>query len=425
MNTRLGKFSFPSQTSLIIRSALVGFLFIFILSSCSKTQHTRTTHKNGEWIGTWDAPQQLVEPRNMPPEPGLSHNTIRQLVHVSLGGDSLRLHFSNKFGTTPVTLKAVHIAVPVAADSSAILPATDKALTFDGKPGITIPPDSAVISDPFHFALKPLSNVAITIYYGKTTPNLTGHPGSRSTSYLVTGNKVSQTSFSDAVKTNHWYTIAGIDVVAPDSAASVVVLGNSITDGHASGTNKNARWTDDLARRLQANPATKEVSVLNEGLGGNCVLHDGCLGPPAVRRFKRDVIDHPKVKWLIVLEGINDIGTSHGPKNAAIIADRLIDAYKWMINTAHAHHIKVYGATMTPFAGSFYDKPGHIAAWKKVNKWIRNSGRFDAVIDFDKAMRDPKHPLHLIPKGDSGGHLHPDSLGYAMMAKSINLKLFQ
>lgn len=404
--------------------AMAILYFAFVLSACTNPGKQKEAHQAGTWIGSWDPSQQLVEPRNMPPQPGLSHNTLRQIAYVTLGGDSLRVRFSNQFGTTAISLQEVHLAIPVSPDSGAIIPTTDKTLTFNGNRGVTIPPKSAVTSDPFHFALKPLSNVAITIHYGDISPNLTGHPGSRSTSYLVKGNKVTAENLPAAAHINHWYTIDRIDVVASDSASSVVVLGNSITDGHASGTNKNGRWTDDLARRLQKDPETREISVLNEGIGGNCILH-GCLGPTALSRFKRDVINKPRVKWLIILEGINDIGGARGKQNSAIVADRIIDAYKWMIDVAHDHNIKVYGGTMTPFGGSFYDRPGHTAAWKKVNGWIRNSGRFDAVIDFDAAMRDPDHPLQLIPKGDSGDHLHPGPLGYRMMANAIDLSLFK
>jgi lysophospholipase L1-like esterase len=411
-----------SRRSLAALSALIVLCLTLAFISCSNAKPTGKSSKTGQWIGTWGASQQLVEPRNMPPEPGLSGNTLRQVVHVSLGGNTLRLRLSNKFGTTPLTLDAVHVAAT--ADSSAIVPGTDKALTFNGRQEVTIQPGAEVMSDPFPFALKPLSSVTITIHYGHISPNVTGHPGSRATSYLVTGNHVSATNITGAKEMDHWYSIEEIEVMAPETAATVVALGNSITDGHASGTNKNGRWTDDLARRLQSNPATKEISVLNEGIGGNCILH-GCLGPTALSRFDRDVINQPKVKWLIILEGINDIGGAHGVKASEIVADRLIDSYKWMIKVAHAHGIKVYGATMTPFAGSFYDRPGHIAAWKKVNNWIRTSGQFDAVIDFDAAMRDPAHPLHLLPKGDSGDHLHPNPLGYRMMAKAINLSLFR
>lgn len=422
-NYYVNKFTSAVRCSSATLPTFIGLFLVLVFFSWSEARPTGKKHQAGEWIGTWAAPIQLVEPRNMPPKPGLSNNTLRQVVHVSLGGNRLRVQFSNKFGTTPLTLQTAHIAVALQADSSAIVPGTDKTLTFNGKREVTIQPGKAIMSDPISFALKPLSNVTITIRYGHISPNVTGHPGSRSTSYLVKGDEVSATSLPHAVRTNHWYTIEGIEVMAPKSAASIVVLGNSITDGHASGTNKNARWPDDLARRLQANPGTSDISVLNQGIGGNCILH-GCLGPTALSRFYRDVINQPKVKWLIILEGINDIGGSRGPENANIVAERLIDSYKWMINVAHAHGIKVYGATMTPFAGSFYDRPGHIPAWKKVNKWIRDSGRFDAVIDFDVATRDPAHPLHLLPKYDSGDHLHPGPLGYRIMAKAINLKLF-
>jgi len=416
------RFTPPARRPFVIMPVLVGLLIVLTLSSCDNAVHTTLSSQGREWVGTWGTSQQLVEPRNMPPEPGLSHNTLRQIVHVSIGGDTLRVRLSNKFGTTPLTLQAVHIAIP--ADSNAIVPGTDKALSFDGKLEVTIQPGKAMMSDPFQFALKPLSDVAITIHYGDISPNVTGHPGSRATSYLVAGNKVSSGNLPGAVRTDHWYTIEGIQVVASENVASIVVLGNSITDGHASGTNKNGRWTDDLARRLQANTDTKDVAVLNQGIGGNCILH-GCLGPTALSRFDRDVIKQHNVKWLIILEGINDIGGAQGVKASDIVADRLIDSYKWMIKTAHDHGITVYGATMTPFGGSFYDKPGHKEAWKKVNDWIRNSGQFDAVIDFDAAMRDPSNPMQLIPKGDSGDHLHPGPLGYRMMAEAINLSLFK
>ncbi len=423
-NNYTHRFTSYTRRSFTALPTIAGLLLVLVFFSLSEARPTKKGHQNGNWIGTWAAPIQLVEPRNMAPEPGLSDNTLRQVVHVSIGGNRLRVEFSNTFGTAPLTLKTAHIADALQADSSAIVPGTDKTLTFNGKQEITIQPGKSVMSDPISFDLKPLSNVTITIHYGHVSPMVTGHPGSRSTSYLVKGNEVNRTSLPGAVKTDHWYTIEGIQVMAPKSASSIVVLGNSITDGHASGTNKNARWPDDLARRLQANSGTKDISVLNQGIGGNCILH-GCLGPTALSRFYRDVINQPKVKWLIILEGINDIGGSRGPQNANIVAERLIDSYKWMIKTAHEHGIKVYGATMTPFAGSFYDRPGHIPAWSKVNKWIRNSGRFDAVIDFDAAVRDPANPMHLLPKYDSGDHLHPGPLGYRVMADAINLKLFK
>jgi len=409
-----------SQYSLTGLPVLIGLFLIFTFTSFGQTDTVYSI--NNEWVGTWSTAPQLVEPRNNPPSPGLSHNSLRQIVHVSLGGDSLRVRFSNEFSSNSVTMNAVNIAV--SEDSSAIDPGTDQTLQFSGKPEVTIEPGSAIISDPFRFKLKPLSNVTITIYFGDTSPDVTGHPGSRTTSYILLGDKVAATDFHDAVKAEHWYIIRGIDVLAPKTAAAVAVLGNSITDGRGSGTNEQNRWPDELAHRLQENSDTKEIAVLNEGIGGNCVLRT-CLGPSAISRFERDVIHQSKVRWLIILEGINDIGQVHTAEAAKTIANDLIAAYESMIDSAHAKGILVYGATLLPFGGSFYDNPNSEAAWKTVNKWIRNSGRFDAVIDLDEALRDPANPLHLLPDADSGDHLHPSERGHRMMAEAVDLTLFK
>ncbi len=409
-----------SRYSLAGLLALTGLFLIFTYTSFC--QPNSVSNLNEEWVGTWSTAPQLVEPRNNPPTPGLSHNSLRQVVHVSLGGDSLRVRFSNEFSKSPVTMNAVNIAVT--EDSSVIVPNSDQTLKFDGKPEVTIKPGSAIISDPFRFKLKPLTNLTITIYFGNTSPDVTGHPGSRTTSYILPGDKASATEFNGAVKTDHWYIIRGIDVLAPKSAAAIAILGNSITDGRGSGTNKQNRWPDELARRLQENHDTKEVAVLNEGIGGNCVLR-ACLGPSALNRFERDVLHQSKIRWLIILEGINDIGQVHSAEAAASVATALIAAYEKMIESAHAKGILVYGATLLPFGGSFYDNPNSEEAEKKVNNWIRSSGRFDAVIDLDAALSDPSNPLHLLPDADSGDHLHPSEKGHRMMAEAVDLKLFK
>jgi lysophospholipase L1-like esterase len=319
-------------------------------------------------------------------------------------------------------MKAVHIAV--SADSSAIIAETDQELKFNGEPEVTMESGSAIISDPFKFTLEPRTNIAITIYFGDISPDVTGHPGSRTTSYLLPGNMVSKVDFAGAVQTDHWYIISGIDVIAGESAAAVVVLGNSITDGRGSGTNKQNRWPDELARRLQENPDTRLTAVLNQGIGGNCVLRD-CLGPSALSRFERDVLGAAKVRWLIILEGINDIGQIPNAESADKIADDLIAAYEQMIDSAHANGIRVYGATVLPFGGSFYDAPYRQSARDTVNEWIRSSGRFDSVIDLDAALRDPENPLNLLPAADTGDHLHPNETGHRMMAEAVDLTLFK
>ncbi|MDE3057419.1 MAG: prolyl oligopeptidase family serine peptidase [Bacteroidota bacterium] len=374
-----------------------------------------------KWIGTWSTAPQLVETGNNPPSPGLSNNTLRQIVHVSIGGDSLRMRFSNEFSTSPVTIHQVHIAI--SHGGGLIDTATDTPLYFNGSQEVTMQPDSAVMSDPFHFVLEPLSDVAITIYFGSTSATVTGHPGSRTTLYILTGNEISKADFSGAVTTEHWYAINTIEVQAPDATYAVAILGNSITDGRGSGTNKQDRWPDELARRLQNNPATQHVAVLNEGIGGNRVLGN-CLGPSALSRFKRDVLDQNGVRWLIILEGINDIGGAFGSQGSAAVAQNLIAAYEQMIDSAHVNSLLVYGATLLPFGGSFYDSQDHQNAKQTVNDWIRHSGRFDAVIDFDKALRNPADTLKLLPTYDSGDHLHPSETGHHAMAEAVDLTLF-
>jgi len=411
---------FPN--SLFVLTALAILLLTFMFVACDDSESKGISNPDEVWIGTWSTAPQLVEPNNMPPAPGLSHNTLRQIVRVSLGGDSLRLRFSNEFSESPVTMNAVYVALSVG--DGAIDTTTDKEVKFNGKPEVTIEPGATVASDPFHFELKPRSDLAITIYFGDTSPDITGHPGSRTTSYLLPGNEVSAVDFSGAARTDHWYIINGIDVMAVESAAAVVIVGNSITDGRGSGTNKQNRWPDELARRLQENADTRLVAVLNQGIGGNCVLRD-CLGPSALRRFDRDVIGATRVRWLIIFEGINDIGQTQGPDDADQVADDLIAAYEQMIDNVHAVGIRVFGATLLPFGGSFYDSPEHEAARTKVNEWIRSSGRFDAVIDLDAALCDPENPKRLLPEADTGDHLHPNETGHRMIAEAIDVSLFK
>ncbi|HEX7071806.1 MAG TPA: GDSL-type esterase/lipase family protein, partial [Rhodothermales bacterium] len=289
-----------------------------------------------EWVGTWGTSVQLTEPRNMPPEPGLDGNTLRQVVRVSIGGERLRVRFSNAFGDSAITIQSAHLAV--SKGEGAIDPGTDVPLTFLGQPGVTIQPGSSVSADPIDFSFEARNDLAITTWFGEVPHALTGHPGSRTTSYIVPGDAVTAAEMPDAVRTDHWYVITGIDT-ENDDAAAVVTLGNSITDGRGSGTNLQNRWPDELARRLHANSGTENVAVLNAGIGGNCVLRD-CLGPAAVARFQRDVLDQNGVRWLIVLEGVNDIGGSQ-PDSSAVVADRLIEAYGNMVEWAHARDVKV------------------------------------------------------------------------------------
>ncbi len=428
--TKSGKFIHPifknlrlSRRSFITTTALGLLLSLFILSGFTNPGSKTTLASAEKWVGTWSTAPQLVEPRNMPPAPGLSNNTLRQVVCVSIGGESLRMSFSNEFSKSPVTMKTVQIAV--SKGGSNIDESIVKTLKFNGNTEVTMEPGDAVTSDPVDFHLDPRMEVAITICFGETSPDVTGHPGSRTTSYLLAGNHTSpSTDYSDAAKTDHWYVINGIDVKAPESAAAVAILGNSITDGRGSGTNKQDRWPDELAKRLLENHRTKNIAVLNMGIGGNCVLRGG-LGPTALSRFDRDILRQEGVKWLIILEGVNDLGGTRSSEMADRVADGLIDAYGKMIDDAHAQGIKVYGATITQIKKSFYYTDYREEARKKVNVWIRSSGRFDAVIDFDKVMADPADPDALLPDAQSGDFLHPNELGYRMMGGAVDLKLFK
>ena len=375
------------------------------------------------WVGTWGTGLQAVEARNMPPAPGLSNNTLRQVVCVSIGGKRLRLKFSNQFGKSPVTMKAVQIAV--STGGSKIDQSTAKTLKFNGRQEIIMEPGADIVSDPIAFDLKPRMEVAITISYGETSAIMTGHPGSFTTSYLLAGqHATSNADFQDAVATQHWYTITGIDVEASKPAGTVVVFGDSITDGNGSGNNKQNRWPDILEMALLKNPATKQVGVLNMGIGGNCVLRAG-FGPSGLDRFDREVIQQSGVRWLVILEGINDLGSTRDSTSAAEVANNLIAAYDKMIIQAHAGGIKVYGATITPVKRSFYYTSYKDAARNAVNNWIRTSGHFDAVIDFDKAIRDPNDEASILPANQSGDYLHPSELGYQVMGGTVDLSLFK
>jgi lysophospholipase L1-like esterase len=369
------------------------------------------------WVGTWAAAPQRTEPANLPPAPGLADATLRQVVHVSLGGTRLRVRFSNAFGTKPLTILSAQVARP--AGKAAIRAQSRTPLAFAGRLSVTIPQGAPMISDPVDFDLAPLSDLAVTLRVKDPTDAVTGHPGARCTSYLQAGDAVADADLPRSFRTPHWYYLTGVDVdaAAPETAA-VAVLGDSITDGRGSPTDGNGRWTDHLARRLHEGSAKIRVGVLNQGLGGNRLLNDG-LGPSALARLDRDVLAQPGVRWLIVLEGINDLGTR------SATARDLLGAYEQIIRRAHALGIKVYGATILPCEGSFYFNVELEAARQQVNAWIRQAGHFDAVIDFDKAARDSQKPSRLSASVDGGDHLHPGPEGYKIMAAAVELGLLQ
>ena len=382
------------------------------------------------WVASWGSSQQVPEPQNELPPDDLRDATVRQIVHLSVGGSAVRVHLSNAFGTEALHFTSVHIARPLSPSSSAIDPASDHALMFAGQAAVTVPPGAEFFSDPVNYPAAPLSDLAVTFHLDVPPASETGHPGSRATSYYVHGDAVSAPTLPDAKHVDHWYQLSEIDVEGVPGAASAVALGDSITDGHGATTNGNDRWTDVFASRLQNSPATRNIGVSNQGIGGNHLLTDG-LGPNVLARFDRDVLAPAAVRWVIVFEGVNDLGgvARNGevpPAQHGEMVQRAIAAYEQIVLRAHAHGLRVYGATITPYAGSNYYHPGPLseADRQAVNQWIRGAGHFDAVIDFDAVVRDPEHPDRLLPAFDCGDHLHPSPAGYKAMGSAIPLELF-
>lgn len=379
------------------------------------------------WTGSWASAQQIPEPHNALPSEDLQDVTLRQIVRLSLGAPRLRVRVSNAFGTAPLKIGAASVALSAGAGSPR-LKAPARALTFGGKREVIIPAGAEYLSDPVDLAAPARADLAVTLHLPQAPERQTSHPGSRTTSYLLKGEHVAEADLPGAKAVDHWYQLSGVEADVRAGSGVIVTLGDSITDGRGSTTNGNDRWPDLLSARLQANARTRGVGVVNLGTGGNRLLNDG-LGPNALARFDRDVLGQAGVRWLFLLEGVNDIGTlkaQEGPEAHAELVQRMIGAYEQIIERARAHGLKVIGATLLPFQGSDYDKADPLREQDRqaVNRWIRTSGRFDAVVDFDQVTRDPAQPLRLKPEFDTGDHLHPSPAGYKAMAEAIPLSLF-
>jgi lysophospholipase L1-like esterase len=327
----------------------------------------------------------------------------------------------------PLRIGEVHVARAVAADGSAIAAGSDATFLFFGCPAVVVPPGADYVSDPLRYPSATFADLAITIHMDSVPIDQTGHPGSRATSYLAHGDEVTAAEIAYAKKIEHWYFISGIDVDAPEGATAMITLGDSITDGHGATTNGNDRWPDVLARRLHAEAGTQLVAVLNHGIGGNRILTDG-IGPNAMARFDHDVLAQRGARYLLVLEGINDLGMfrragDHTEAEHRELVAEIEGAYHQMIVRAHTHGIKVAGCTILPFGGNAFYHPGPAdeADREAINQWIRTSGEFDEVVDFDKATRDPANPDQMLVKLDSGDHLHPSPAGYEAMANAVPL----
>nr|MDT0660776.1 SGNH/GDSL hydrolase family protein [Micromonospora sp. DSM 115978] len=391
----------------------------------------------GRWLGTWTAMPQLTEPDNLPPPPylraGLAFpdTTLRQTVLATIGGRRIRIRFSNAFGVAGLPITGAAVALPAGgrAGVSGIEPGSSAPLTFAGRPGTVVPPGAQVVSDPLEFGLPARANLTVTVRLatGLDGDAVTGHPGSRTTSYLMSGDQVADPDPAGATPVDHWYLLSGVEVWAPPDAAAAVLLGDSLTDGRGSTTNGNDRWPDKLVQRLHCRPGTADVAVLNQAAGGNRVLADG-LGPSVLARLDRDALALGGVEWLVVFAGVNDIGTAAADDAAQrAVAAELICAYRQVVVRARARGIRVYAGTLAPFGGHDYDDPGGLREHSRstVNDWIRDGGRFDAVLDVDRAVRDPANPRTLFAGYDEGDHLHLNPAGYRAIADAVPAELFE
>lgn len=376
------------------------------------------------WVGSWGASPVF------PIGPELNNATVRQFVRLSAGGSRIRLRFSNETGTQPLVIGAARVARPGNAPGS-IDPASSKALTFGGAPSVTVPPGAPAVSDPVDLTVSALDTLAVSIFLSRWTGPSVVHPLAEQTAWLsISGDSTDAATLPEATTAIMRFLLSRVEVAA--DGGTVVTLGDSITDGYGSGADANRRWPDLLAERL-AKAGGPPVGVVNAGISGNRVLHDlpaAMFGPSALARFDRDVLSVPGLRWMVIMEGINDIGhsSSAGLAEQAVTAEDIVGGLRQVVARARGSGVKAYCATLTPFEGTvfagYYTEAGE-AKRQAVNDWIRTGGGCDAVIDFDAALRDPAHPARLKPEFDVGDHLHPNAAGYQAMAEAVDLGLFR
>jgi lysophospholipase L1-like esterase len=374
-----------------------------------------------QWVGTWAASPMQADGINLRL---FSSVTLREVVHISAGGAQIRLRFTNEFGLDPLTVADAHVAL--SAGGSSIQPGSDRAVTFGGATSVNIPPGAAIFSDPVALAVAPLSDVAVSFYLPPQIMRAEPyHAFADQDNYVADGHAPAAPDLPPPTTISSWYFFDGIDVAVAPGSRAVVTLGDSITDGAHSTHNANRRWPDVLAARLGQDPNLAHIAVLNEGIGGNRVLNE-VTGPSAISRLDRDVLAQSGARYVIVLESINDIGRLAHVQVPwdAITAPQLEMGLKQIADQAHEHGLKIFGATLTPYGGAGYYCDAGEQVREAVNDWIRTSGTFDGVIDFDKITRDPQNPKAFNPPYDSGDHLHPSDAGYKAMGEGIDLTLF-
>ncbi|KAL4995738.1 SGNH hydrolase-type esterase domain-containing protein [Aspergillus recurvatus] len=409
---------------------LVAAYALWTATAAGKPIHWQDGHRH--WLATWTAMPQEVESANLPPSPfggadagfQFQNATLRQTVRVSVGAERVRFQFSNHFGLTELPITAASVALPEGGNAGVggIDTSTIQSITFSGSESITIPPQKTVYSDPIDFDIPPLTNLAITIYSaeGQAKANITGHPGSRTTSWMETGNKVNAASIAEA-SVVHWYFISAVETWARKHNSGLVILGDSITDGRGSDDNENNRWPDALAERLQRSGLAR-IAVNNEAAGGNAILEGG-LGPPLLDRYHRDALGQKGVKYVMIFEGVNDIGVSAtDAETQNQLFDSLVDAYSRIIRDCKNAGLTTIGATITPFGGSQYADPSREATRLRINEWILERSPFDHTVDFSAFIGDGDQ---LRAEFDSGDHLHPNVAAYRELARRFDLGIFR
>jgi lysophospholipase L1-like esterase len=408
----------------------IGTPFLLTLTLASVALAAGGTH----WVVTWGASpaRQLGDEAQMRADKlAFDNQTLREIVHTSVGSNTIRVRLSNAYGKETVEIGAAHVALR--AEGAGIVAGSDRALTFSGRSSVSIPPNAPVLSDPVKLEVPAASDLAISVFIPKEAEGAGIHYAAQQTSYIGAGDLTSAASIPEAATITSWVFLTGVDVLAPESTSAVVAFGDSITDGAHSTIDANHRWPDFLAARLLDRHG-KKVAVLDAGIGGNRILHDAKtnvrFGVNALARFDRDVLAQPGVKYVIVLEGINDLGHAgtSAPLSETVSAEDIIAGLRQLIDRAHEKGLKIFGATLTPFEGTAF--PGYFTPEKEVkrkavNQWIRTGHAFDGVIDFEKAVRDPDHPDRMLPAYDGGDHLHPGDAGYKAMGAVIPLSLFQ
>jgi len=411
----------------MVRGSLLAAGVLGVLISCGAAAGPAPEPR---WVETWGTAQMVPGQQDELPSVQWVDATLRQIVHVSLGGKQIRVRVSNVFGTQPLVLDAASVALAAAPGRADVDRASLRPLRFDGHAGVTIPAGAEYVSDPLAFSLPAGADLAISMRFRDQPARQTSHPGAHATSFVARGDRVAEARWPEADRVEHWYQLAGIEVLAEFSgnkrAHAVAAIGDSITDGHGATTDGNDRWTDALASRLRANKMD-EVGVVNTGIGGGRLLRDG-LGPNLVSRFERDVLGRAGVSHAVVMIGVNDLGVQHknkedSPAARAALLEELQQAHRQLVQAAHARGVCVIGATITPYAGSGYYQPGadNEQDRQTYNRWIRESKVFDGVADFDAALRDPAHPDLIRKAYDSGDGLHPSPAGFRAMANAVPL----